>query len=168
MRIPGRLFLAAIAAATTVVAPGVDVRASGQDVAVVRLQTVVRPRLSLHVSDRSLTIPASAPGETEPRVVGVVGFRAAARTSGQGEVVLTVEAFSALDHVGGPSNGSTVLEFSGDGEGTLNGVLESHTPVVAGRWMSSGVREGQLTFTLRGDVGPNGAVVPLRFVLSAP
>lgn len=168
MRLLGRQFLAVATAATLAVALGVDVRASSQDSAVVQLRAVVQPRLSLHVSDRALTIPATAPGEIAPRVVGVVTFKAAARAGANQEVVMTVEALSDVGQLGGPSDGGAVLEFSGDGEGTLDGVLDAHTPIVAGRWMSSGVREGRLTFTVRGDGGPNGAVVPLRFVLSAP
>ncbi len=74
--------------------------AAGQDTLVVRLGATVRPRVSLVMSDRSLAIPPSAPGDPETRSVGTIAFRAAARTGATGEVVLTVEPLSAFG--GGP------------------------------------------------------------------
>lgn len=168
MRIPGRARWIRVLTATLLGVSGSALEASGQDTTVVHLRALVQPRVSLAVSARSLTIPPSPPGETGPRTVGSITVRAAARTGTVGEVILTVEAQGDLDHLGGPSAGATALAFIGTGEGLLDGVLEERRPAVAGRWLSSGVREGHLTFAISGDVGPAGAIVPLRFVLSTP
>ena len=41
-------------------------------------------------------------------------------------------------------------------------------PEVAGRWVGSGTRTGQLVFTVRGVGAIRGGAVPLRFVLTTP
>lgn len=158
-----------LVAATLCGASGVGLAAApDQDTLVIRLGATIRPRASLVVSDRFLSIPPSAPGDPDTRTVGTITFRASARTSAVGEVLLTVEPQVDLTHLGGPSSGAATLGFSGTGDGTRDGVLVERQPAVAARWVSSGVREGQLTFFVSGDVGPAGAVVPLRFVLSTP
>lgn len=103
-----------------------------------------------------------------PTVVGTVEFQAGARTSREGEVVLTVEALRDVETLaGGAAGGAVVVEFAGTEDGAVSGVL-STSPQVAGRWVGSGARRGRVVFTLRGAGYITGGVIPLRFVLSTP
>jgi hypothetical protein len=142
--------------------------AFAQETLLIRLGATISPRASLVVSDQFLSIPPSAPGDPETRAIGTIRYRAAARTGATGDVLLTVEPLADLSHLGGPASAGVTIGFSGAGDGTVDGVLVERQPSVAARWASSGIREGQLTFSVRGDIGPAGAVVPLRFVLSTP
>jgi hypothetical protein len=109
----------------------------------------------------------SVPGGSEV-VVGTIAFDASARTRSTGEVILTVEALRDPDTLnGGPSANAVVVEYGGAFDGVVPGVL-STGPQVAGRWTGSGVRHGQLVFTLRSPVTLTGGTIPLRFVLATP
>ena len=121
-------------------------------------------RTSLKVSGQLLQFAVLAPGEP---ALATVEFSARARTRRAGEVVLTVEAVSALEGPGGPECSEGAVTFSGEGDGTAAGALHSAAPTVAGRWVGSGVRTGRLTFALRSGVAGSYSL-PLRFVLSAP
>ena len=70
-----------------------------------------------------------------------------------------------LDAIG-PSD-LPAITFVGSGEGTHAGTLNTGTPATAGRWRGSGLRRGQLRFTLC-NARPGDYTVPIRFVLSAP
>ncbi len=126
-------------------------------------------RTSLTTSSSVLEVPQVALDASGSAVVGTIEFQAAARTRGDGEVVLTVEALRDIGSLtgGGPANAAVAIEFSGTDAGVVPGAL-SDTPQVAGRWVGPGLRRGQLTFTLRGTGRVSGGVIPLRFVLSAP
>jgi hypothetical protein len=99
--------------------------------------------------------------------VAVVEFSAAARTRQGGEVVLTVERAGTLSGPGGAADVETSLTVSMAGDGGSAGALDPSAQVVAGRWVGSGKRAGQLAFSLRSPV-PGAFTVPVRFVLSAP
>lgn len=121
-------------------------------------------RTSLDVSARLLRFEVENAGETASVAVD---FAAGARTALGGEVLLSVEAVRAVDGPGGAADIETLLSFTGEGAGTLDGPVAAHGPTVAGRWSGSGLRSGRLVFALR--AGAAGTYeVPLRFVLSAP
>jgi len=137
--------------------------------ALVRFRSDVTASTALRVSSSVLRIDPQPGSTTGAILVGTVDYRAAARTRADGEVVLTVEAQSDVPALDGPGGGrEAVIEFAGIGDGARGGVLRRAVPQVAGRWIGSGVRSGQLVFRLRGDAGAAGAVVPLRFVISLP
>jgi len=130
---------------------------------VVSVSAVFQSHTSLRVSASELrfdiTDPASVPSVS-------IDFSAAARTYRNGDVVLTVEAAGSIDApVGGPS-ADLAVGYRGDGDNA--GTLSEAGPHVAGRWTGSGVRQGRVSFTLRGATVPGTYSLPLRFVLSAP
>lgn len=135
----------------------------------VRFQSDVFASTSLRVSSSVLRLDARPDAGVGPVVVGAIDFRAAARTRRDGEVVLTVEAPRDLPTIGGPpASEDPAIGFEGIGEGAIGGVLRGDDPQVAGRWTGSGVRTGQLVFTLRGAAAAASGTVPLRFILSLP
>ncbi len=144
------------------------IHASDVTSAIVRFQSDVSASTALRVSSSALRVGPQTGSSAGPVVVGTIDYRAAARTRTDGEVVLTVEAQADLPTLAGPSAGENAIEFEGFGDGARAGVLRSDVPQVAGRWVGSGVRTGQLVFTLRGTAATNGAIVPLRFVISLP
>jgi hypothetical protein len=101
--------------------------------------------------------------------VGFIEFRAAARTARHSEVVLTVEPMSTLDALGnGAAGPQPAVGFLGSGERARNGVLRAGQPAEVARWVGSGLHAGRVTFVVRGSVRPQGASVPLRFLLALP
>jgi hypothetical protein len=121
-------------------------------------------RTSLKVSSQVLSFQVSDPAQT---AVAVVDFSAGARTRSGGDVVLTVEPLRSVEGPGGAADVDTAVTFSGTGNGTLSGTLQSVNATVAGRWNGSGLRTGQLTFALHASVSGT-YTVPVRFVLSTP
>jgi len=145
------------------------IHASDVASSIVRFQSDISSSTSLRVSSSVLRVGPRTSTGVEPVVVGTIDFTAAARTRSGGEVVLTVEAQSDLPTLAGPSaGGESAIEFEGFGDGARGGVLRDAVPQIAGRWVGSGVRTGQLVFTLRGATATAGATVPLRFVISLP
>lgn len=140
--------------------------ATGQQAVTVTIGATVRPATSLRLSASSLHVDAAPdPG---PVVIGTIAFEAAARTRSAGDVVLTVESLRSIDDLaGGAAAGTVSIEFSGDGTGTVPGVLTTEAEVAA-RWVGSGVRRGTLTFTLQSPGGVTGGTLPLRFALAMP
>jgi hypothetical protein len=126
-------------------------------------------RTSLHTSSSSLDVPAGVLNAATPVVVGSIEFEAAGRTSGNGEIIMTVEALREIRSLagGGTAASAVAIAFSGGDDGVVPGVL-SGTPQVAGRWIGPGMRRGRLVFTLTGTGRLSAGVIPLRFVLSAP
>jgi hypothetical protein len=121
-------------------------------------------RTALNVSTETLEFTVAASGEP---AVAAVDFSARARTTSDGQVVLSVEPLPELQIPRGPAASDSALTFSGAGEGTLSGVVARTGPTVAGRWTGSGQRQGRLVFALRtADSGEY--VIPVRFVLTAP
>jgi len=121
---------------------------------------------SLRLSSSALHVGHVAGGSE--LVLGTIEFDASARTRTTGEVILTVEALRDPDTLtGGPSGGDVVVEFGGSSDGVVPGVL-STGPQVAVRWTGSGVRHGQIVFTLRSQASTVGGTIPLRFVLATP
>ena len=112
-------------------------------------------RTTLHVSSDVLQFDVT--NSKEPAVTSI-DFVAAARTHAGGPVVLSLEP---------PPSLSSALSFSGDGDGLRSGLMASDEPTVAGQWTGSGVRHGRLVFALRSPQA-GSAVIPIRFVLSAP
>jgi len=127
----------------------------------------IGPATSLRVSSSILILDAAA-AATGSRVVGRIDIDARARARSAAEVVLTVEALQDPGSLGGgPDAEPLVIGFDGEGAGLVAGIL-SVTPHVVGRWVGSGVRQGQVVFALRSGGVASGATVPLRFVLSVP
>lgn len=142
--------------------------ASDQAVALVRFQAAVGPGTSLSVSDQRLLIEPGSSGRDVPVETGTIGFRAAARTSGDGDVVLTVEPLGTLQASAGSGDTATTISFLGRGAGVQDGVLRQGIPQTVARWVGSGVHRGSLTFVASGPLPQRGASVPLRFLLTAP
>jgi hypothetical protein len=143
--------------------------ASAEAVAVVRFQATVRASTSLSVSSRVLAVAPQPESDTTQALVGVIDFRAAARTTREGEVLLTVEPMVSVDSLGPEAlPGVTAVDFQGQGEGTRAGTLRAGRPEAVARWSGPGLRSGRITFTVRGGVRAPGASVPVRFLLSAP
>jgi hypothetical protein len=120
-------------------------------------------RTSLTVSTQFLQFQVVNP---ELPATASVDFSAAARTFAGGEVVLSVEPI-CVEGPGGSTDAKSALTFTGEGEGTLDGVARPAAPTVAGRWVGSGARSGRLLFSLHAAASGTYAV-PVRFVLSAP
>ncbi len=121
-------------------------------------------RTSLKVSTDLLQFDVTTADQS---AVATVEFSAAARTRHGGEVVLTVEQVGPLSGPGGAADVETSLTVSVLGNGGSTGELDPSAQIVAGRWVGSGRRTGQLAFSLRSSV-PGAYSVPVRFVLSAP
>jgi len=121
-------------------------------------------RTSLKVSTEWLQFDVTTADQS---AVAIVDFSAAARTRQSGEVVLTVERAGALSGPGGAADVGASLTVSIRGDGGPDGALDRSAPIVAGRWIGSGRRTGQLAFSLRSSV-PGVYSLPVRFVLSAP
>jgi hypothetical protein len=145
------------------------IQASDVASSTVTFNSDVSASTALRVSSSLLRIAPRSAADAESVVVGTIDYRAAARTRSGGEVVLTIEAQSTLPEVGGPSaGGESAIAFEGVGDGARGGVLRNDVPQIAGRWVGSGVRSGQLVFTMRGSAATSGVIVPLRFVISLP
>ena len=152
-----------------VTALGVVARAGDQAIAVARFHAAVGPSTSLRVSSQVLVIAPRPSEQGEPVFAGSIEFRAAARTSSDGEVLLTVEPLGLNGAPpGGPSETGLSIEFQGTGDGAQSGVLNPGNPEAAARWVGSGVHTGRLDFTVRGLAAREGATIPLRFLLAAP
>lgn len=137
--------------------------ASEQATATIAAHAQFASRTSLTVSTNTLQFDVTDPGT--PPIVSV-NFVAGARTRSDGEVMLIIEPLRALEGPGGAADVDAAVEFAGDGEGTLAGVIRT-APVLAGRWVGSGRHTGRLCFLLR--AGEAGAYwLPVRFVLTAP
>jgi hypothetical protein len=148
---------------------GAGLHASDHATALTRFQATVRPGTSLRVSGQLLVIDPRPLGYEGPVEAGSIEFRAAARTVRSGEVVLTVEPLSPLVVPGGgAAETTTTISFLGSGEGVQDGVLRDGRPETVARWVGSGLHAGRVTFVVRGPVGPQGASVPLRFLLASP
>lgn len=167
LRQPARLAIAAMLIACA--ALGGAVSGAAQDVAVTRFQATVRASTLLRVSDHVLAIAPRPTGDEGPVNAGAIEFLAAARTASDGEVVLTVEPLEPIASLSGGAGGTeTTIAFEGTGDGARSGALRDAAPQTAARWVGSGRRTGRLTFTVRGPVSPQGATLPLRFLLTAP
>ena len=152
-----------------VAALGVEARAGDRAIAVARILAAVGPSTSLRVSHQLLVVAPQPEGYDGPVFAGSIEFRAAARTSRDGEVLLTVEPLTPIGAIsGGPSETGTSVEFLGTGDGARSGVLSDDVPEAAARWVGGGVHTGRLTFTVRGLAARQGATIPLRFLLTAP
>ncbi len=95
-----------------------------------------------------------------------VDFTAAARTSRGGEVSLSVKRVGAVRR---PESSRFAGDLTVDyaGENGAAGTLSEPGPQVVGRWIGSGVREGRISFTLRGAPEPGVYSVSVKFDLSA-
>ena len=120
-------------------------------------------RTSLKVSADLLRFEVAS-GQT---ATASVEFSAGTRTQSGAQVVLSVEPIRGVEGPGGAGDVETSVSFSGQGEGTLGGLLRGTGPTVAGRWIGSGMRHGRLVFALQADASGT-YTVPVRFVLSAP
>ena len=121
-------------------------------------------RTSLKVSADLLRFDVASSGQL---ATASVEFSAGTRTQSGAQVVLSVEPLRGVEGPGGAGDVETSLSFSGQGEGTLGGLLRGTGPTVAGQWIGSGMRHGRLVFALQADASGT-YIVPVRFVLSAP
>ena len=122
-------------------------------------------RTSLRVSTDVLKFDVAAAGEP---ATADVDFSAGARTHTGGEVMLSVERRRSAGGAGDGTELESFVSFSGRGNGTLDGSLDSaSSQAVAGRWTGSGLRHGRLVFALHTGA-PGSHIVPVRFILSAP
>jgi len=161
-----RLGLLLVSVCACALAYGTRVGASDQAVVVVRFQTAIQPSTSLRVSGDVLVIESHA-GDG-PVEVGSISFRAAARTARGGDVLLTVEPLSSVQGLGGGPGTLTAISFVGSGVGVQDGVLRDGRPETVARWVGSGLHTGRVTFVVSGPLPPQGASVPLRFLLTSP
>jgi hypothetical protein len=130
---------------------------------VLTVSAVFHSHTSLRVSASELRFDITDPSSV-PTVS--IDFSAAARTYGNADVVLTVEAAGSIDARVGGRSADLAVGYRGDGDNA--GTLSEAGPHVAGRWTGSGVRQGRVSFTLRGATVRGTYSLPLRFVLSAP
>lgn len=132
--------------------------------AVVVAQATVAPRPSIVVSSKVLEFRIEQ-GETQAQAV--VDFTAAMRAHPHAEIVLTVEAVSALDGPGGAADAEATVTFAGEGAVTASGVVEPGRASVAAQWIGGGQRRGRLVFTLRASA-PGLYQLPVRYLLGTP
>lgn len=130
----------------------------------VTIRANLENRTSLRVSSSQLRFevvdPLSAP-------TAVVDFTAMARTIRDGKVLLTVEPIGSIEAPqGGPASPDVTVLYQA--EGGNSGALSQAGPHVAQVWIGSGVREGRVSFSLRGAQAAGVYVLSLKFVLSAP
>jgi hypothetical protein len=138
---------------------------SGGERSVTVLATVtVAPRTSLKTSARVLEFRIE-PGTNE--ALAVVEFTAAARALPDADVVMTIAPDGGLTGPGGAADVEADLTFSGDGSGTLSGILMTTQSVTTARWTGGGVRSGRLVFRLR-TLSPGAYTLPVRFAISVP
>ena len=124
----------------------------------------VSGRTSFKVSTDILTFDVATSSEA---ATSAVDFSAGVRTHAGADVVLSVEQRCRLTGPGGATGDESAVSFTGQGEGTLDGVLATDSLTVAGRWTGSGLRQGRLVFMMR--AGASGAyTLPVHFSLSAP
>jgi hypothetical protein len=124
----------------------------------------VSGRTSLKVSTDILSFDVAVSSEA---ATSAVDFSAGARTHAGTEVLLSVEQLCRLTGPGGARGDESPGRFTGQGDGTLDGVLATASPAVAGRWTGSGLRKGRLVFMMR--AGASGRyMLPVHFSLSAP
>jgi hypothetical protein len=147
-RLPAILSAAFFSCAAAGLAP--DAAASEHATATIAANASVASRTSLTVSAETLRFDVTDPAM--PAIVSV-DFVAGARTRSDGEVVLTVEPLRAIEGPGGASDAEASIEFAGDSEGTLSGLIHAAAPAVAGRWVGSGRHAGRLRFSLRSAAG---------------
>jgi hypothetical protein len=160
VRLLPTLFCATIAIAGAVT----ETSASDRATAAVVVNAQFSARTSLKVSTRLLQFSVADPSQS---ATAAIDFSAGARTSSGSEVVLSIEAESAVDGPGGAADVETSVSFTGEGQGTLSGPMDTQAPAVAGRWSGSGRRTGRLVFSLR--AGASGSYsLPVRLVLSTP
>ena len=155
VRLGGLSLLALVAASASLLA---------DTTAHLTISATVSGRTRLTVSARVLHFDV-LPDAT--RATAALDFVAAARTVAGGEVVLTVEPDRWLVGPGGAADAEAMVAFDGEGEGTLDGILQPRMTSIAGRWAGTGQRDGRLWFTLQTSV-PGSYRLPLRVVLSAP
>jgi len=152
------LSLAALALAAAPV--GADVTSSAS----VKVRVEVHARTVLQVSTRQLQFDVSA---DQGSATAALDFRAAARTRRGAEVVLTIEPERWVEGPGGAADVEAEVSFTGDGPGTMGGILAPNVAATVGRWIGSGARSGRLLLTLRA-IAPGSYHLPVRLVLSAP
>jgi len=145
------------------------IHASDVASSIIVFQANVSASTALRVSSSLLQVGPRTGASADPVVIGTIDYRAAVRTRSGGEVVLTVEAGVDLPTLAGSSaGGEATIDFEASGDGARGGVLRNAVPQVAGRWVGSGVRTGQMVFRLRGVTAIAGATVPVLFVISLP
>jgi hypothetical protein len=126
------------------------------------LSTAIRGRTSLEVSSSHLRFEVS---QALPEPTVVVAFRAAARARPDTDVVLTVETQESVRTPSGVMS-RPVVWFRG--EGGRAGALSEAGPHLVATWKGSGVRQGQVVFTLRGAAVAGDYALPVSFILSTP
>ena len=110
------------------------------------------------------------PGTHE--ALAIVEFTAAAPALPDADVVMTVTPDGGLTGSGGAADVEADITFSGDGSGTLSGLLVASRSMTTrsmttARWTGGGVRNGRLVFTLRAS-SPGIYSLPVRFAISVP
>jgi hypothetical protein len=132
--------------------------------ATVTIRAEFSSRTSLHVSSSLVQFDVADPLIWQTKVIH---FSAFARTIPGGEVLLTMEPVGGVQ---APERGPAAQDLSVlyEGEGGNSGTASEAGRHVVGRWTGSGVREGHVSFTLRGAQAPGVYALSVKFVLSAP
>jgi hypothetical protein len=153
-----------LASLAIVLTSSLPLGASGQAFAQQVTQSVTAtatfgPRTSLQVSSQVLQFhitDASIPVEVS------VDFAAGARTRIGGDVRLVVDVTDPVEVR--PGTTGQALTIVGGTAGTIAGTLAQDAPVVAARWLGSGLRTGRVTFRLH--AAPGRYDIPVRFVVT--
>jgi hypothetical protein len=95
-----------------------------------------------------------------------VSFSAAARTVSGAPVLLTFELADEIRAIDGPHHGNARLTLT-DADDGLIAELKQGATITARRWTGSGLRTGDLVFTLRAATAGRYSV-PVRLTLTAP
>jgi hypothetical protein len=89
-----------------------------------------------------------------------IAYRAGARTSSTGDVLLSVRPVN----LSGVSSAIALTVVSGPD--AVPGLLTAGHPTIAARWTGGGVRDGRLSFQL--TAAPGTYAIPVEFRITAP
>lgn len=129
----------------------------------------IRPRASLSLSHTQITFAGEEDQPVIPALEGAVQVTAKGRASETQPLTLTVRADSNLQGAAAEIPVSLV-QWTAQGEGLRNGVLNRNRDQLVGRWTKSGVNQGQLEFVLKNNnnLVPGDYATSITLTLSSP
>jgi hypothetical protein len=157
MRLPTALLGAFVCAASAVV------DATGQTSSIAAI-AAISPRTAVHVSADMLHFIVH---EGSSEATASLDFTAAARAIPGADVLLIAEPDSVPESSARGPESDIALRFSGEGAGTISGIVRSGSRGVVARWSGGGLHQGRLVFTLQG-VQPGAYTIPVRLFVSVP